>query len=148
MRKPSGEIVTVRCEVFHHGSSTLLLGDAAHAVVPFMGQGVNIGLEDCLALEEVLDEHGEDLERAFADLTSRRLTEALACADLSEWNLRELTSGRPAAGSPSESLVARVNFSGQSYRDVAEWAIPNWSPRVVASVLHHLCACPTRAAAL
>jgi kynurenine 3-monooxygenase len=132
LRRPVGEIVTVRCEVFHHAGSALLLGDAAHAVVPFMGQGVNIGLEDCAVLAGLLEEHGSDLEGAFAALTERRLPEGLACADLSAWNYRELTSGRVVATAPvEESLVSQVNFSGLSYRRVAERTLPNWSPRVV-----------------
>ncbi len=134
LQRPVGEIVTVRCEVLHYAGSVLLLGDAAHSVVPFMGQGVNLGLEDCAVLAGLLDEHGTDLEQAFAAVTEQRLPEGLACADLSEWNYKELTSGRPvAAASAEESLVSQVNFSGLSYRRVAERAIPHWCPRVVAS---------------
>jgi len=136
LRKPVGEIVNVRCDVFHHRDTVLLLGDAVHAVVPFMGQGVNIGLEDCMALDQVLDDHGGDLETAFAAFSRMRLSEGLACADLSEKNLHELTSGAsPPAGPAVESLVSRVNFSGLSYQAVAECAIPNWTPRVVNSAL-------------
>lgn len=135
VRKPLCEIVTVRCDALHHAGSVLLLGDAAHTVVPFMGQGVNIGLEDCCVLAGLFEEHGDDLERVFAAVAERRLPEGLACADLSEWNYKELTCGRPiAAGPAEESLVSQVNFSGLSYRNVAERAIPNWCPRVVASL--------------
>lgn len=134
LQKPLGDIVTVRCEVFHHAGSMLLLGDAAHAVVPFMGQGVNLGLEDCVALQESLDEYGDDMERAFAAMNKRRVPEGLACADLSEWNFKELTSGRLVKTAPGEeSLVSQVNFSGLTYRRVAERTIPNWCPRVMAS---------------
>ncbi len=129
-----GEIVSVRCDVLHHAGSVLLLGDAAHAVVPFMGQGVNIGLEDCQVLAESLDEYGSDLEQAFAAVSERQLPEGLACADLSEWNYSELISGHPAAAVlGKESLVSQVNFSGLSYRSVAERAMPNWRPRVAVS---------------
>jgi kynurenine 3-monooxygenase len=101
---------------------------------PFMGQGVNIGLEDCAVLDGLLDQFGDDLAGAFAELTERRLPEGLACADLSEWNFKELTSGRPVAIDKGQvPLVSQVNFSGMSYRMVAERALPNWSPRVVAS---------------
>src|SRR5262249_57182876 len=112
LQRPVGEIVTVRCEVLHYAGSVLLLGDAAHAVVPFMGQGVNLGLEDCGVLAGVLDQHGADLERAFAAVTEQRLPEGLACADLSEWNYKELTSGRPvAAAPPEEALVSPADLS-------------------------------------
>src|SRR5262249_36872604 len=119
----------------HYGNSVVLVGDSAHAVVPFMGQGVNIGLEDCMVLADLLVEHGEDLETAFTSLTQKRQSEALACADLSEWNLQELISGvTPDLGPVSESLVSRVNFSGLPYKAVAQRVIPNWTPRVVSDV--------------
>src|SRR5262249_50790183 len=134
LHKPLGEIITIRCGVLHHAGAVLLLGDAAHAVVPFMGQGVNIGLEDCQVLAELFDEHGADLERVFATMTARRRPEGLACADLSAWNYQELTRGRPPDAAPPEaSLVSQVNFSGLSYQRVAERTIPRWCPRVVAS---------------
>ena len=134
LHKPLGDIITIRCDVLHHAGAVLLLGDAAHAVVPFMGQGVNIGLEDCQVLAELFDEHGADLERIFATMTARRWPEGLACADLSAWNYQELTGGRlPAAAPPDTSLVSQVNFSGLSYQRVAERTIPRWCPRVVAS---------------
>jgi len=135
LRKPVGDMITVRCGQFHHSDAVLLLGDAAHAVVPFMGQGVNIGLEDCIVLAEVMEEHGQDLEKAFACVTRRRLSEALACADLSEWNLQELVSGTPTPTGPvSDSLVSRVNFSGLAYAAVAARVIPDWRPRVVTAI--------------
>ena len=108
--RPVGEIVSVRCDVLHHAGSVLLLGDAAHAVVPFMGQGVNIGLEDCQVLAESLDEYGSDLEQAFGAVSERQLPEGLACADLSEWNYSELTSGRPAAACSWQGVTG---FAGE-----------------------------------
>ena len=52
---PTGSMVTVKCSPWHVGGRVLLLGDAAHAIVPFFGQGINCGFEDCTALLELLD---------------------------------------------------------------------------------------------
>jgi kynurenine 3-monooxygenase len=129
-QKPFGEIVTVRCEQYHLAGRLLLMGDAAHAMVPFMGQGVNFGLEDCLVLARLMDEHGMQLDRAFDSFTRFRVPEALACSDLSEWNLKELLGGRPNSNPANPPLVVEVNFSGQPCATIAARTIPGWSPRV------------------
>ena len=46
----------------------LLLGDAAHAIVPFYGQGMNCGFEDCVVLNELMDLHGENWEMIFLNI--------------------------------------------------------------------------------
>jgi kynurenine 3-monooxygenase len=50
---PVGSLVTVRCRPWHVGEKAVLLGDAAHAVVPFYGQGMNASFEDCTVLADV-----------------------------------------------------------------------------------------------
>src|SRR5262249_6374739 len=57
-RNPTGGLVTVRCAPWHHGGQVLLLGDAAHAIVPFFGQGMNCAFEDCEVLLGLFDECG------------------------------------------------------------------------------------------
>ena len=52
---PTGAMVTVKCSPWHVAGRALLLGDAAHAIVPFFGQGINCGFEDCTSLLELLD---------------------------------------------------------------------------------------------
>jgi kynurenine 3-monooxygenase len=51
---PTGALVTIRCRPWHFGDRVLLLGDAAHAVVPFLGQGMNAAFEDCMVLSACL----------------------------------------------------------------------------------------------
>ena len=48
-------MVTVKCSPWHVDAKSLLIGDAAHAIVPFFGQGMNCAFEDCTALLELLD---------------------------------------------------------------------------------------------
>ena len=67
---PQGQLGTVHLSQWHIGGSVLLLGDAAHAIVPFHGQGMNAAFEDCLVLDELLDQHRawEPLFQEFARL--------------------------------------------------------------------------------
>src|SRR4029453_1396627 len=62
---PTGHMVTVKCGPWNDGSRTLLLGDAAHAIVPFFGQGMNCGFEDCGVLDAVMQRHA-DWEGVFS----------------------------------------------------------------------------------
>ena len=75
-----GLMGTVHCQAWHAGGTALLIGDAAHCIVPFHGQGVNAALEDCTTLDEILDGNPEDWETAFRTLEERRRpnTEAIA----------------------------------------------------------------------
>jgi kynurenine 3-monooxygenase len=68
----------------------LLLGDAAHAIVPFFGQGINCGFEDCTNLLELLDRHGADWERVFREFESARRVNTDAIADLALENFVEM----------------------------------------------------------
>ena len=68
----------------------LLLGDAAHAIVPFFGQGINCGFEDCTCLLELLDRHGADWERVFSEFEKARKINTDAIADLAVENFVEM----------------------------------------------------------
>ncbi len=62
---PTGALVTIRCQPWHWDGRVVLLGDACHAVVPFLGQGMNAAFEDCTVLADCLDRH-TDRAAAFA----------------------------------------------------------------------------------
>lgn len=85
---PVGKLGTVHCERWHHGGKALLIGDAAHAIVPFHGQGVNSALEDCTMLDSILDEEPNSWETAFATLQDRRRqnTDAIAVMALDAYH--------------------------------------------------------------
>lgn len=87
---PTGSLVTVRCAPWYHRDKVTLVGDAAHAVVPFYGQGMNAAFEDCVVLDESLAEFSGDRERAFRTYFERRKANADALADLAINNFTEM----------------------------------------------------------
>ncbi|PYJ04524.1 MAG: kynurenine 3-monooxygenase [Verrucomicrobia bacterium] len=89
-QNPTGSLVTIRCAPWFYYDKVCLLGDAAHAVVPFYGQGMNAAFEDCVVLDECLEKFPDNRERAFAEYFSRRKENADALADLAIGNFIEM----------------------------------------------------------
>jgi kynurenine 3-monooxygenase len=87
---PTGSLVTIRCAPWYYRDKVCLLGDAAHAVVPFYGQGMNAAFEDCVVLDECLEKFRDNRERAFAEYFKRRKENADALADLAIGNFIEM----------------------------------------------------------
>jgi kynurenine 3-monooxygenase len=87
---PTGSLVTIRCAPWFYQDKVCLVGDAAHAVVPFYGQGMNAAFEDCVVLDECLGGLPENRERAFAEYFRRRKENADALADLAIGNFIEM----------------------------------------------------------
>lgn len=87
---PTGAMVTIKCAPWHVGGKCLLLGDAAHAIVPFFGQGINCGFEDCTCLLELIDRYGADWQRVFRDFENARKVNTDAIADLAVENFVEM----------------------------------------------------------
>jgi kynurenine 3-monooxygenase len=87
---PTGSLVTVRCGPWSYLDKICLVGDAAHAVVPFYGQGMNAAFEDCVVLDECLEKVSQNRERAFAEYFHRRKPNADALADLAIGNFIEM----------------------------------------------------------
>ncbi|HET6725732.1 MAG TPA: NAD(P)/FAD-dependent oxidoreductase [Gammaproteobacteria bacterium] len=87
---PTGMLGTVWCPRWHDGGRVLLLGDAAHAIVPFHGQGMNCAFEDCLLLDEALERHAGDFSRAFADFAASRKPDTDAIANMALENYVEM----------------------------------------------------------
>lgn len=82
---PLSSLAIIRCYPWAHGRS-LLIGDAAHATVPFYGQGMNSGFEDCTILWQLMQKHGDDWPRIFDVFQKRRKPEGDAIQDLSLHN--------------------------------------------------------------
>jgi len=89
-QNPTGSLVTIRCAPWYYQDKVCLLGDAAHAVVPFYGQGMNAAFEDCVVLDECLEKFHDNRERAFAEYFSRRKKNADALGDLAIGNFIEM----------------------------------------------------------
>src|SRR5438876_8353161 len=89
-QNPTGSLVTIRCAPWFYRDKVCLVGDAAHAVVPFYGQGMNAAFEDCVVLDERLEKFQNNRERAFAEYFSRRKENADALADLAIGNFIEM----------------------------------------------------------
>ncbi len=87
---PTGSLVTIRCAPWYYRDKVALVGDAAHAVVPFYGQGMNAAFEDCVVLDECLEKFPSDRARAFAEYFVRRKENADALADLAVENFIEM----------------------------------------------------------
>ena len=87
---PTSALLSVRCRPWTYKGKVVLLGDAAHAVVPFYGQGMNAGFEDCLLLSEVLQAHNGAVSESLADFEQQRVAAGHALADLSLANFVEM----------------------------------------------------------
>src|ERR1017187_9801339 len=93
---PTGAMVTIKCAPWHVEGRSLLLGDAAHAIVPFFGQGINCGFEDCTCFLELLDAartsgaESIDWQKLFTDFESSRKPNTEAIADLALENFVEM----------------------------------------------------------
>jgi len=87
---PTGSMVTIKCAPWHVENRALLLGDAAHAIVPFFGQGINCGFEDCSRLLDLIDRHGAEWQQVFAEFEQSRKVNTDAIADLAVENFVEM----------------------------------------------------------
>ena len=88
-RHPPGLLGTLTLDRWHLDGRAVVLGDAAHAMVPFHGQGMNCAFEDCVALAEAMDAHG-DLESAFAAFEAERRPNAAAIQAMALENYIEM----------------------------------------------------------
>jgi len=86
---PTGVMGTVRCSQWSAGEDMLLLGDAAHAITPFHGQGMNCALEDCVTLDRLFDTTGS-WSRAVADFDRVRRSDTDAIATMAIENYQEM----------------------------------------------------------
>lgn len=160
---PHLPLISIKCTPYHYRSSTVILGDAAHAMVPFYGQGMNAGLEDVRVLFDSLDEHGvydpsmregitreEARAEALLAYTTQRTPDASAINDLALRNYEEMRSSvvsplyrlrkwveeRVNKHIPSlgwSTQYSRVSFENERYSEV-EKAVQKQS-RILMSAL-------------
>ena len=89
---PTAPLGTVKCAPWHYKGNTLLMGDAAHAIVPFYGQGMNASFEDVVEFDKVLDQNLESWEAVFETYETTRKKDTDAIADLAIDNFHEMQS--------------------------------------------------------
>ncbi len=118
---PTGQLATIRCYPWHYRDKACLLGDAAHAIVPFFGQGMNCGFEDCFALNACLSQF-QSWERVFVEFDRTRKVDADAIAELSLNNYLEM---RDHVADPKFTLKREIEFALE--RKFPDRFIPKYS---------------------
>lgn len=133
MRNPTSTLIMVKCHPWNYKDQIVLLGDAAHATVPFYGQGMNAGFEDCTVFTEMLEQANENWENIIPAFAEARQPDGNAIIDLSMDNYIEM---RHKTGDPNfllqkkieakfsnlypeiwTPLYSQVTFSNVRYRD-------------------------------
>ncbi len=109
---PASKLGTVRCAPWHLEDRALLVGDAAHGIVPFFGQGLNCGLEDCSVLNRLFDEY-DSLSEVFEAFDARRKPNGDAIADMAIENFVEM---RDKVG--DEEFLRRKKFELRLEREL------------------------------
>ena len=133
MRNPTSTLIMVRCHPWNYKNKVVLIGDAAHAMVPFYGQGMNCGFEDCTVFTDMLGKAGGNWDNLLDDFAKERQPDGEAIVDLSLDNYVEM---RQKTGDPDfllqkkieakfsdlypelwMPLYSQVTFSDTRYRD-------------------------------
>ena len=101
---PTSSLVTINCDPWTNGNIALI-GDASHAVVPFYGQGMNAGFEDCRVLDDIIEDIGEDWKAVFEKYNEIRVPDAQAISKLALQNFIEM---RDHVGDPKFLLRKKL----------------------------------------
>jgi kynurenine 3-monooxygenase len=130
-RNPQSNLAIIRCNPWYQRDKVALIGDAAHAIVPFYGEGMNAGYEDCKVLNDLLNEHGDDnwaivlrLRHAarkpngdaIADLSLRNFVEMRDLVADPRFILRKKIEGPPASEAPRQVAAALQPGEVQRHR--------------------------------
>jgi kynurenine 3-monooxygenase len=92
---PTSTLIMVRCNPWNYQDDVLLLGDSAHAIVPFYGQGMNCGFEDCTVFNEMYEEANGNWDGLLSKFSNQRVPDGNAILDLALNNyveMRDLTA--------------------------------------------------------
>lgn len=119
---PTSSLVTIKCYPWVKEDRFALIGDAAHAIVPFFGQGMNCGFEDCSVLNGLIDKHREDWKLILADYQQSRKPDSDAIADLALNNFVEM---RDKVADPKFLLQKKIEAAFSS-KHPEKW-IPAYS---------------------
>ncbi|MCE3278414.1 MAG: FAD-dependent monooxygenase [Bacteroidetes bacterium] len=130
MNNPTSSLVTVKCYPWTFDERIALIGDAAHAIVPFYGQGMNCGFEDCVVLNQLIDKHKENWPEILDEYQKLRKPDADAIADLAIMNFVEM---RDKTADPKFLLQKKIEarFSSK-YPDkwIPLYSMVTYSPHI------------------
>ena len=87
---PTGMLGTIKCCPWHYQNKTLIMGDAAHTIVPFYGQGMNASFEDITVFDDILEQYKSDWKSIFKEYEKARKKDTDAIADLAIENYYEM----------------------------------------------------------
>ncbi|KAL3183691.1 hypothetical protein MRX96_033780 [Rhipicephalus microplus] len=127
-------MVMIKCKPYNVSDKSLILGDASHAMVPFYGQGMNAGFEDCCLLNELLDAHGHNLSVIFDQFTETRNPDVEAMCDLALYNyveMRHLVN--------STSFLIRKKFDLFLNAILPNFWIPLYTTVTFSRIRYHEC---------
>ena len=112
INNPTSSLVTVKCFPWTFDNKIGLIGDAAHAIVPFFGQGMNCGFEDCVVLNDLISKHKEDWPKILDEYQTLRKLDGDAIADLAIANFVEM---RDRTADPKFILQKKIEarFNGK-----------------------------------
>ncbi|HNQ60875.1 MAG TPA: NAD(P)/FAD-dependent oxidoreductase [Bacteroidia bacterium] len=102
---PTGSLVTIKCFPWTVDDKACLIGDAAHALVPFYGQGMNCGFEDCTVLDALMKKHNDNWKKILPEFERSRKPNADAIAELAVMNFFEM---RDKVGNPEFLLRKKI----------------------------------------
>lgn len=119
---PTSSLVMVQCEPWNYKGKVCLLGDASHAIVPFYGQGMNSGFEDCSVLNQLMEQFEGDWDDIFTNFSRIRKPQADAIRELA---LRNYIEMRDKTGDPAFLLQKKIE-ARFSNRHPEKW-IPLYS---------------------
>jgi kynurenine 3-monooxygenase len=102
---PSSSLVIIKCMPWNYNDKVVMMGDASHAIVPFYGQGMNAGFEDCTIFDKVFDEQNGDWGKVFKEFSIERKPDADAISDLA---LRNFIEMRDLTGDPKFLLRKKI----------------------------------------
>ena len=130
IENPHLPLISIKCSPYHFGSSVVILGDAAHAMVPFYGQGMNTGLEDVRVLFDHLDESGVYSSSQGKSASSREETRAKALNAYTQQRAPDASAINDLALENYVEMRASVKSPIYRMRKAIEETVSNYFPRL------------------
>jgi kynurenine 3-monooxygenase len=118
-KNPVSSLMTVHCNPWIYENHTALIGDAAHAIVPFYGQGMNCGFEDCRVLDELISQYDENWDVILPEYNRLRKPDGDAIANLAKANFIEM---RDLVG--DENFLLRKKIEAKIYETRPDIWVP------------------------